>query len=464
MTDSKTEQAREYFRQNQDRIKAELSEFLSIPSVSADGSSREEVLRAAQYVKDSFLKSGADKAEIIATSGHPLIYAEKFSSLPNAPTILIYGHYDVQPPGDPADWITPAFQPSIRDNRIYARGAADDKGQVFMHIKTLEYLSKVGNLPCNLKYLIEGEEEISSANLDKAVEELKDLLTADTAFISDTDMIGKDLPSITVGLRGIAYFEIIVRSAVRDLHSGLYGGAVTNPFHILARILSQIVDVSGRVTIPGFYDKAHLPRPEDKLTAAAIAPRQTEAKQSLGVAEYIFEDGYTPYESATCRPSFDIHGMPGGHMEEGAKTIIPAFAKAKISFRLVPDQDPVEISELLKNWLLPLTPPTVKIEVTDLGSGKASLLTTDSKEYRTAAEAIKEVYGKEPLAVRCGGSIPVVSLFERVLGMPTVMLGFGLEEDAIHAPNESFDLEQFELGMATIVDFITKYGQAKNSG
>ena len=441
---------RQYIDQNKDRFLEELFALLRVPSVSADSRHREDVRRTAEMVKASLLAAGADFAELCETKGHPIVYGEKKVS-PSAPTVLVYGHYDVQPP-DPLElWNTPPFEPTVRDGKIYARGACDDKGQFFMHVKALEAMSKAGNLTCNLKFMIEGEEEVGSENLGIFVASNREKLKADVVLISDTSLISLDCPSITAGLRGLSYMEVEVESANRDLHSGVYGGAVANPINVLSKMIASLHDEKGRVTIPGFYDKVR------ELTGAERvelnrAPFDAEAyKKEIGLADLAGEAGYTTLERTGIRPTLDCNGIWGGYTGEGAKTVLPAKASAKISMRLVPDQQPAEITELFTRHFQSIAPLSVQVKVIAHHGGDPAVTPTDSKAFRAASDAFTEVWGKKPIPTRDGGSIPIVALFKKELGLDTVLMGFGLDSDALHSPNEHYGIRNFLIGIETIV-------------
>lgn len=447
-----------YLDQHKDRFLSELMDFLRIPSVSADSAYRDDVNHAADWLVDRFKELEVDRVEKFATPGHPIVFAEKISD-PSKPTVLVYGHYDVQPP-DPMDlWHSPPFEPVIKDEQIYARGACDDKGQMYMHLKALEVLNQMEELPTNVKFLIEGEEEVGSDNLEAFVRAQRDLLAADIILISDTSMIANDVPSITVGLRGLAYVEVEVVGPNRDLHSGVYGGAVDNPLNVLCEMIAKLKDEQGRITIPGFYDKV------DELSAeqrTELAKRPYDAQQyqaSLGIEGFRGEAGYDTVERASIRPTLDVNGIWGGYIGEGAKTVLPSKANAKISMRLVPHQDPDEITELFTRHFESLAPHTVKVTVTPHHGGQPAVVPTDSPGYQAAAKAMHESFDKEPIPTREGGSIPIVALFQDVLGLDTVLMGFGLDSDAIHSPNEHYGLFNYYKGIDTIPRFHQHFAQ-----
>lgn len=455
---------KQYIQENKDKFLNELLDLLRIPSVSADPKFKEEVLKAADFVKASLLKAGADKAEICETAGYPIVYGEKIVD-PSAPTVLVYGHYDVQP-ADPYElWDSPPFEPVIKntelhpDGAIFARGSADDKGQFYMHIKAFEAMMHTGALACNLKFMIEGEEEVGSSNLETFVKENKSLLQADAVLISDTHMISMDHPSVTVGLRGLAYMEVEVTGPNKDLHSGTFGGAVANPVNVLCRMIASLQDSQGRITIPGFYDKV------EELSAVYReelnkAPFDEETyKKKLDIAETSGEAGYTTIERTGIRPTLDVNGIWGGYTGEGAKTVLPAKAYAKISMRLVPHQDFHEISHLFEKHFISLAPAAVKVKVKAHHGGHPAVVSTDSKAYRAAEAAILEAFGKPAIPTREGGSIPITSLFQKELGIDPILMGFGLDTDAIHSPNEHYGVKNYFMGIETIALFFKYFKQ-----
>ncbi|MFY0625271.1 MAG: dipeptidase [Reichenbachiella sp.] len=441
-----------HIQSNQQTYLAELFDLLKIPSVSADSKFKEDVRKAAVFIKEKFEKAGVDNVEICETPGHPIVYAEKIID-PSKPTILVYGHYDVQP-ADPYElWDSPPFEPVIKDDRIYARGACDDKGQMYMHIKAFEALNQNDELACNVKFMIEGEEEVGSDNLGDFVAVNKDKLRADVILISDTSMLANDVPSITVGLRGLSYLEVEVTGPNRDLHSGVYGGAVGNPINTLCDMISSLIDDNGRITIPGFYEKVAELSADERFEMAK-APFDLEAyKKDLDIADVKGEDGFSTIERTGIRPTLDVNGIWGGYIGEGAKTVLPSKAYAKISTRLVPNQDSDEITKLITDHLMLIAPSYVKVKVTPHHGGEAAVTPTDSKGYKAASEAVTKAWGKKPIPTRDGGSIPIVALFEKELGLDSVLLGMGLDEDAIHSPNESYGVENFMKGIETIAWF-----------
>lgn len=449
---------KEYITANQDRFLSELFELLRLPSVSADSRHKADVRKTAELVRARLIEAGADQVDLVETKGHPIVFGEKIID-PKKPTVLVYGHYDVQPP-DPLDlWVSPPFEPTVRNGKIYARGSCDDKGQVYMHIKAFEILMKHNQLSCNVKFMIEGEEEVGSDNLPTFVKEYSDRLKADVILISDTALISLEHPSITVGLRGLSYMEVEVTSANRDLHSGVYGGAVANPINVLAQLIASLHDENGRVTIPGFYDKVKELSSEERKALNAAPFDLNEYKNELGIAEVTGEKGYTTLERTGIRPTLDCNGIWGGYTGEGAKTVLPSKASAKISMRLVPNQESNEITELFTKHFLSIAPKTVKVKVTAHHGGQPAVTPTDSKAYKAAEDAFVEVFGKKPIPTRDGGSIPIVALFKKELGLDTVLMGFGLDSDALHSPNESYGVKNFFMGIETIVAFYKHFAK-----
>jgi acetylornithine deacetylase/succinyl-diaminopimelate desuccinylase-like protein len=450
-----------FIDENKDRFINELFDLLRIPSVSADSKYKSDVLKAAELLKKFMIESGADNVEIMPTPGHPVVYGEKILN-PDLPTVLVYGHYDVQP-ADPLNlWKSPAFEPEIRDGKIYARGSADDKGQMFMHVKAFEAMNKSGELPCNVKFIIEGEEEIGSDNLENFVKEHKEKLSADVILISDTSMIANDTPSITVGLRGLSYVEVEVTGPNIDLHSGVYGGAVANPINVLCTMIASLHDENRRITIPGFYDDVIEVSTEERAKMAE-APFDLEVyKKDLEVGDVMTEKGYSATEGTSIRPTLDVNGIWGGYIGEGAKTVLPSKAYAKISMRLVPGQNSDKITELFKKHFESIAPKSVKVEVRPHHGGEPVVTPVDSLEYKAAAMAMQQTFGKEPIPQRGGGSIPIVALFENELKIKTVLMGFGLDSDAIHSPNEHYGVFNYFKGIETIPYFFQYYTQLKN--
>ena len=443
---------KDYQQKNKERFLDELLELLRIPSVSARSEHKTDMVKCAEAVKQRLLDAGADKAEVFQTSGHPVVYGEKIID-PKKPTVLVYGHYDVQPP-DPLDlWNSPPFEPVIKDGKIFARGSCDDKGQFYMHIKALEIMAKTNSLLTNIKFCIEGEEEVGSAHLAEFVTKNKDLLKADVILISDSAMLSLENPTIDIGVRGLSYIEVEVSGPNRDLHSGVYGGAVANPITILAKMIASLHDENNHITIPGFYDGVVEATPEERKKMAAIPYDEKEYKEDLGVKELWGERGFTTNERTGIRPTIEVNGIWGGYTGEGSKTVLPAKAFAKISARLVPNQDSNRITDLLINHLKKIAPPYVTVEAKPHHGGEPYMTPLDSKAYKAAAAAIKDTFGKEPIPVRGGGSIPICSLFEEELGIKIVFMGFGLDSDNLHSPNEKFNLENYYKGIETIPYF-----------
>lgn len=455
------ENVKTYIEKHQDRFINELFELIRIPSVSINRNGREDMQHAAEKTGEILLQSGADRVEVMSTSGWPVVFGEK-RIREDLPTVLVYGHYDVQPAEPLEKWNSPPFEPEIRDRKIFARGADDDKGQLFMQIKAFEYMVAENKLPCNVKFLIEGEEEIGSPALKEFCRKNRELLASDVVLVSDTTMFSLDVPTVTVGLRGLAYFEIAVSGSDRDLHSGLYGGAVNNPCNVLTDIISRLKDEKGKITIPGFYDEVKQVSKEERLLLNQVPFDEKEFAGSVGLDALSGELGFSTLERLGIRPSLDVNGIRGGYTEEGAKTIIPSEAFAKVSVRLVPNQDPDTIELLLKKHLLNIAPKGVRVGIQSLHGGNAYVSPWESKEVQSAVMAIEKSFGKKPLPVRSGGSIPVIAAFEEVLGIKTVLMGFGLESDAIHSPNENFPLENFFKGIETIPWFYHFYAKSYN--
>ncbi len=455
-------QIKDYIQANKQRFLDELFGVIRIPSISSDPAHKEDMFRVQEYWKGILESIGVDKAEIYKTEGHPILYAEKILN-PTYPTVLVYGHADVMPV-DPLDlWDSDPFEPVIKDGKIYARGADDDKGQTMIQVKAFETVLKTGLLKVNVKFVIEAEEEIGSQSLMKWMEQYKQMLKADIIIVSDTEMLSKDVPSITVGLRGLSYVEVEVTGPNRDLHSGLFGGAVANPANILAKMIAQLHDENNRITIPGFYDNV-LEVSEEERKKLNMAPfDEEEYKKSLGVEELWGEKGYTVIERTGIRPTLDVNGMWSGYTGQGAKTIIPSKAHAKISMRLVPNQRSQRISQLFEEYFKSLAPKSVKVKVEKLHGGEPYLCPIDLPAYKAAEQAFKTVFGKEPVPVRSGGSIPVIPAFEKILGIKTILMGFGLEEDRIHAPNENFSLDLFYKGIETVSHFYINFAQIEKA-
>ena len=450
------QKVKNYISENRERFLDELFEVLRIPSISAQSSHKEDMVKCAEHLAMALAKAGADTTEVIPTAGNPVVYAEKIIS-PEAKTVLIYGHYDVMPVDPREEWNTNPFEPTIINNRIYARGADDDKGQAMVQAKAFEYLVRQGEMNCNVKFIFEGEEEIGSPSLEAFCQEHKELLKSDIILVSDTSMIGKDTPSITTGLRGLAYWELEVTGPNRDLHSGHFGGAVANPINTLCKMLAKVVDDKGRITIPGFYDKV-LPVPAEEREMIKNIPFSLENyKKAIDVEEVEGEEGYSTLERNSCRPSFDICGIWGGYTGEGSKTVLPSKAYAKVSCRLVANQDHHEISQAFVDYIQSIAPKSVKVKVTPMHGGQGYVCPIDLPAYKAAEAGFEIAFGKKPLAARRGGSIPIISTFEQVLGVKTILMGFGLESNAIHSPNENFDLEVFKNGIVAVTEFYRHY-------
>ncbi len=448
-----------YIETNKERFVEELFDLLRIPSISAQPSlHKEDMVRCAEWLAASLVKAGADTAQVMPTNGNPVVYAEKIIN-PEARTVLVYGHYDVMPVDPREEWLTEPFEPVIKDGRIWGRGADDDKGQLFMHAKAFEAMCATDSLPCNVKFMLEGEEEIGSANLYDFCRENKELLKADIILVSDTSMISMDTPSITCGLRGLTYMEVEVTGPNKDLHSGLFGGAVANPANVLTRLVSSLVDEKGRVTIPHFYDDVRELTPAEREAFNKAPFCLEDYKRSLDIDDVEGEEGYTTIERTGVRPSLDVNGIWGGYTGEGTKTVIPSKASAKISMRLVPNQNFEKIGELFKAHFEAIAPKSVKVDVRFLHGGAPYVAPTDMAAYKAAEKAIVDTFGKKPLPFYSGGSIPIISGFEQILGIKSLLIGFGLAEDAIHSPNESFGLNQFYKGIETIPLFYKYFAE-----
>ena len=447
-----------YIEENKNRFIEELFTLIRIPSISSDTSHKTDMLKAAEYWKQLLIKAGADKAEVMNTDGNPVTYGEKIIDH-SLPTVLVYAHMDVMPV-DPIElWNTDPFEPIIKDGKIWARGADDDKGQSFMQAKAFEYMVKTNSLPCNVKFIIEGEEEIGSPNLGKFCEKHKELLKADVILVSDTTMIAPDIPSITTGLRGLAYWQVEVCGPNRDLHSGLFGGAVANPINALCRMIEKCTDKNNSISIPGFYNNVKEISKEERILLNSRPFDKEQYKKSIGVEKLFGEMGYSTIDRLGTRPSFDVCGIWGGYTGEGAKTVLPSKAYAKLSCRLVPNQNHNEISKLLEWYLKSIAPKSIQIKVEYLHGGQAYVCPMDHPAYIAAEKAIVETIGVRPVPVRSGGSIPIVATFEEILGIKTILMGFGLESDAIHSPNENFPLYNFYKGIETIPLFFKYYAE-----
>ena len=450
---------KDYIQTNKNSFLDELFELLRISSVSADPNYKNEVFKTAELVKEKLIAAGADNVKICPTAGFPIVYGEKIIDA-KLPTVLVYGHYDVQP-ADPIElWHSNPFEPIIKDEKIYARGACDDKGQMYMHVKAFEIMMQTNSLPCNIKFMIEGEEEIGSENLAVFVKQNKKKLAADIILISDTGIVANDTPSITVGLRGLSYIEVEVAGPNRDLHSGLYGGAVANPINILCEMIAKLKDEKNHITIPGFYDDVEILSEEERSEMAKVPFSLDEYKQALDLSEVHGEDGYSTNERNSIRPTLDINGIWGGYTGEGAKTVIPAKAYAKISMRLVPYQKSENITKLFKNYFESIAPLSVKVKVTLHHGGEPIVTPSNSFGYKAASKAMETTFGKKPIPVRSGGSIPIVAMFKSELGLDSVLMGFGLDSDAIHSPNEHFGLFNYFKGIETIPYFFKYYAES----
>lgn len=446
------EKVKNFIGEHKQSFLDDLFGLIRIPSVSSLSEHKSDMLKAAEYWKESMLKAGAGRAEVIPTSGNPVVYGEKITD-PDWPTVLVYAHYDVMPV-DPVElWKSSPFEPVIREDKIFARGADDDKGQSFIQLKAFETMLKTGNLKCNVKFMIEGEEEVGSPSMAEFCEKNKEMLKADVILVSDTGMIAEDVPSITTGLRGLSYVEVEVTGPNRDLHSGLFGGAVANPANVLCKMIASLKDEKGRITIPGFYDDV-LEISEEERKKMSEAPFSLEEyKKALDIREVEGEDGYSTIERTGIRPTLDINGIWSGYTGEGAKTVLPSKAYAKISMRLVPDQNYEKISNLFEKHFKSIAPDSVRVEVKKLHGGQAYVSPIDLPAYQAAEKAYFKVYGKNPVPFRSGGSIPIIATFEEKLGIKSILMGFGLEADAIHSPNENFPLKQFFNGIETVCWF-----------
>ena len=447
---------KQYLAQHQSRMLDELFSLIRIPSISAQPEHHDDMLACAQRWTQLLLEAGADEAMVMPSAGNPMVFAQKTVD-PAAKTVLVYAHYDVMPP-DPLElWKSNPFEPEVRDGRIYARGADDDKGQSFIQVKAFEYLVRNGLLRHNVKFIFEGEEEIGSPSLERFCQEHLDLLKADVILVSDTSMLGADLPSLTTGLRGLAYWEIEVTGPNRDLHSGHFGGAVANPVNVLCRLISQVTDENGRIAVPGFYDDVEEVPQAEREMIASIPFDEEKYKRAIGVQALAGEAGYSTLERNSCRPSFDVCGIWGGYIGEGAKTVLPSKAYAKVSCRLVPYQDHEKIARLFADYLTRVAPPTVSVKVTSLHGGQGYVCPIDHPAYRAAEQGFEKAFGQKPLAVRRGGSIPIIATFEQVLGVKTILMGFGLESNAIHSPDENMPLDMLRKGIEAVVVFHQAY-------
>jgi len=441
-----------YIKENEKRFLEELFSLIRIPSISAFEANKNDMVLCAKRWQELLLEAGVDRAEVMETTGNPVVFAEKIVDK-LAKTVLVYGHYDVMPVEPLELWKTPPFEPQVIDNHIFARGADDDKGQAFVQLKAFEYLVKTSQLPCNVKFIIEGGEEVGSPGLEEFCAKNRDLLAADVILVSDTSMLGADMPSLTNGLRGLAYWQIEVTGPNRDLHSGHFGGAVPNPINELCKILAQVVDNEGKITIPNFYDKVVPLSKKERKMIAQIPFDLEKYKKSIDIQDITGEVGYSTLERNSCRPAFDICGIWGGFTGEGSKTVIPSKAFAKVSCRLVADQNHEEISQLFCDYIYSIAPKCVKINVIPMHGGEAYYCPTDHFAYSAAEKGFEKAFGKKPLSVRRGGSIPIIPTLEKVLGIKTILMGFGLESNAIHSPNENFPLDIFRKGIEAVVEF-----------
>ena len=460
MTDIKN-----YIEQNRQRFLDELFELLRIPSISSDYENKNDMITCAEFVKEKMIAAGADKVEVCATAGHPIVYGEKIID-PKLPTVLVYGHYDVQPVVPLELWDTPPFEPTVKktaihpEGAIFARGSADDKGQFYMHLKAFELMMKTNSLPCNVKFMIEGEEEVGSENLGKFIVANKERLKSNVVMISDTSMIANDIPSIDVGLRGLSYVEVEVTGPRIDLHSGVYGGAIANPITILAKMIASIHDENNHITIPGFYDDVLTLTDAERVELNKAPFNLEDYKKDLAVDDVWGEKGYTTLERTGIRPTFELNGIWGGFSGEGSKTVLPSKAYAKISMRLVPHQKSKNMTALLTKHFESIAPKSVKVKVKDLHGGEPVVTPTDSIAYIAAAKAIEMAFGKKPVPTRSGGSIPIVALFEQELGLKSVLMGFGLDSDGLHSPNEHYGIFNYLKGIETIPHFFKNFAEA----
>ena len=457
----------QYIEQHRDRFLDELKTLIRIPSISTASEHNKDTHQCAVRVQEYLVRAGMDKAELYPTEGHPIVYAEKMIG-EDKPTVLVYGHYDVQP-ADPLDeWDTPPFEPTVKKTAqhpggaIFARGATDDKGQVFIHVKAVEAMVQTGNLPCNLKFMIEGEEEIGSPNLLPFIREYKEMLRSDVILISDTSLLSKKHPSITVGLRGLTYLDVKVRAARADMHSGLFGGAVANPINVLCEMVASLKDEKKHITIPGFYDDVEFPSERDRNLMREAPFDAEEYMDSPGVFGLEGEEGYTTYERTGILPTLDVNGIWGGFTGEGSKTVIPAVANAKISMRLVSKQNYEKITQLFTEHFKRIAPESVKVEVHPHHGGNPYVTPTDTPEYRAAEAAIQQTFGETPVPMYEGGSIPIVAQFKEVLGVETILMGFGFDTDGLHSPNEHFGLWNFYKGIETVPAFFSAYAEKKD--
>ena len=446
------EKVQNYITENKDRFLSELFDLLRIPSISAQSEHKPDMVKCAEWLAAAVVKSGADRAEVMPTEGNPVVYAEKIID-PAAKTVLVYGHYDVMPVDPRNLWNTNPFEPEIKDGRIWGRGADDDKGQLYMHAKAFEAMCETDTLPCNVKFMLEGEEEIGSPSLNAFLKEHKELLKADVILVSDTSMLSAELPSLTTGLRGLAYWQVEVTGPNRDLHSGHFGGAVANPINVLCEMIAKMTDEDGRITIPGFYDDVEDLSKEERDMIASIPFDEENYMKAIGVKALRGEKGYATLERNSCRPSFDVCGIWGGYTQEGSKTVLPSKAFAKVSCRLVAHQEHSKISKMFEEYFTSIAPDCVEVKVTPSHGGEGYVCPITLPAYKAAEKGFEKAFGKKPLAVRRGGSIPIISDFEKILGIKTILMGFGLESDAIHSPNENFRLDIFRKGIEAVIEF-----------
>ena len=452
-------EVKKYIQENEERFLDELFSLIRIPSISAQSSHKDDIQACAERWKELLLEAGADSATVMPSTGNPLVYGEKIID-PSAPTVLIYSHYDVMPAEPLELWNSDPFEPVVKDGRIWARGADDDKGQAMIQVKAFEYLVKSGALKHNIKFIFEGEEEIGSPSLNAFLSEHKELLKADVILVSDTSMLGAELPSLTTGLRGLAYWEVEVTGPNRDLHSGHFGGAVANPINVLCEMIAKMTDADGRITIPHFYDDVEELSPEERSMIASIPFDEEAYKRAIDVDALRGEKGYATLERNSCRPSFDVCGIWGGYTGEGSKTVLPSKAYAKLSCRLVAHQSHEKISQLFTDYFTSIAPECVRVKVTPMHGGEGYVCPITLPAYKAAEKGFEKAFGQKPLAVRRGGSIPIISDFEKILGIKTVLMGFGLESDAIHSPNENFRLDIFRKGIEAVVEFHKNYTTA----
>lgn len=451
------DQVKQYIEANRERFVNELFDLLRIPSISAQSEHKHDMQRCAEHLAAALVKAGADRAEVMPTSASPVVFAEKVVD-PAYPTVLVYAHYDVMPVEPLELWHTEPFEPVIKEGRLWGRGADDDKGQGFIQLKAFEIAAREGLLRCNVKFLIEGGEEIGSPGVEEFCKTHLDLLRCDVILVSDTSMVGLDTPSITTGLRGLAYWEIEVTGPNRDLHSGIFGGTVANPINELCKMLAGVVDGNGRIVIPRFYDDVENVSAEERAMLGAVPYDETKYKQAIDVDELAGETGFSPLERTAIRPTFDICGIWGGYTGEGAKTVLPSKAYAKVSCRLVPHQNHEKISQMFIDYIESVAPRSVKVKVTPMHGGESYVCPIDLPAYKAAEQGYALAFGKQPLAVRRGGSIPIIATFEKVLGVKSVLMGFGLESDATHSPNENFLMEMYEKGIVAVVEFYNRFG------